>query len=66
MIKVKNVFFIQRAAINVLLMHQATALEICTYLVISKCTDRHVFYSGVEQKTIKERLGVGQTKSIKP
>jgi len=62
MTKVKNVFFIQRAAIDVLLMHQATALEICTYLVISKYTDRHGFYSGVGHKTIKERLGVGQTK----
>lgn len=55
-------FFIQRAAIDVLLLNKATALEICTYLVISKYTDRYGYYSGVGYRTIKERLGVGQKK----
>lgn len=61
--KVENVFFIQRAAIDVLLLNQATAIEICIYLVISKYADRHGYYSGVGYKTIKERLGIGQKKA---
>jgi len=58
----KNVFFIQRAAIDVLLLNKATAIEISTYLVICKYTDRHGYESGVGYKAIKERLGVGQRK----
>jgi len=58
----KNVFFIQRAAIDVLLLNNATAMDICTYLVILKHTNRHGYYSGVGFKSIKERLGVGQKK----
>lgn len=61
--KVGNVFFIQRAAIDVLLLNKATAIDICTYLIISKYTDRHGYESGVGYKTIKERLGVGQKKA---
>jgi len=61
--KVKNAFFIQRAAIDVLLLNHASALEICTYLVISKYSDKNGYYSGVGFKTIKERLGVGQKKA---
>lgn len=59
----KNAFFIQRAAIDVLLLNQATALEIGAYLVITKYTDRDGYYSGVGYKTIKERLGIGQKKA---
>lgn len=58
----KNVFFIQRAAIDTLLLNKATAIEICAYLIISKYTDRHGYESGVGYKTIKERLGVSQRK----
>lgn len=60
--RVKNVFFIQRAAIDVLLMHQATAIEICVYLVICKCSDRYGYYSGVGYRVIKQRLRMGQRK----
>jgi hypothetical protein len=60
--KIGNVFYIQRAAIDVLLLNEASALEICTYLVISRFTDRHGHYSVVGYKTLKERLGVGQRK----
>lgn len=59
---IENVFFMQRAAIDVLLLNNATAIEICTYLVICKNTDRHGYESVVGYKTIKERLGVGQRK----
>jgi len=59
----KNAFFIQRAAIDVLLLNQASALEIGVYLVISKYTDKNGYYSGVGFKTIKERLGIGQKKA---
>jgi len=58
----KRAFFIQRAAIDVLLLNKATAIDICVYLVISKYSDRHGYYSGVGYKTIKERLGIGQKK----
>jgi hypothetical protein len=60
--KVSNVFFIQRAAIDVLLLNKATAIDICTYLVIAKYTDRNGYFSGVGFMTLKERLGVGQKK----
>ena len=60
--KIGNVFYIQRAAIDVLLLNEASALEICTYLVISRFTDRYGHYSVVGYKTLKERLGVGQRK----
>lgn len=59
----KNVFFIQRAAIDTLLLNNATAIEICTYLVISKYTDRRGYESGVGYNTIKQRLGIGQRKT---
>lgn len=58
-----NAFFIQRAAIDVLLLNQASAIEIGAYLVISKYTDKDGYYSGVGYKTIKERLGIGQKKA---
>ncbi|MBL0226092.1 MAG: hypothetical protein IPQ16_11130 [Geobacteraceae bacterium] len=58
----KNVFFIQRSAIDCLLHNKATAIDICIYLVICKYTDRNGYLSGVGSKAIKERLGIGQKK----
>lgn len=60
---IANCFFIQKAAIDILLLHKATAIEICAYLVICKYTDKYGFLSGVGYQTIKERLGIGQRKA---
>lgn len=59
----RDVFFIQRAAIDILLLNQATAIQICAYLVISKYADKRGKFSYVGFKTIKERLGIGQKKA---
>lgn len=60
---ISNCFFIQKAAIDILLLNGASAIEICAYLVICKYTDKNGFFSGVGYQTIKERLGIGQRKA---
>lgn len=55
-------FCVPRAAIEALLNAAATAYEICTYLVLAKCTDETGCYSSAGIKAVNTATGANKTK----
>jgi len=55
-------FCIPRAALNALLDNQATAYEVCAYLVLARFTDESGRYSAASIKAVNTATGANKTK----
>lgn len=53
-------FWITKQAIKVLLDHQATAPQICAYLVLARHTDKSGVFSTAGMQAVYTKIGIGQ------